>query len=180
MAVSSTQWGMTPEQVAAGQEEVALEADRGASTADSRILAVADYTYVSEPFIARFGFDRDNRLNRISLEMTQLDRCPAMLNAMREIYGQPHSETQDGDYVAKWGNLGGNDLSLTAIGGVDRHGSAGSNISCRACSGCRHDPDRYRDDIFQAFQDRCRDLGNNLTHGWFVANWEVDANCRPV
>ena len=123
-------WGLTPEQVKAGNEAAegvvpmtrfAFVTEDPASTPDSRILAVAEAepADTSQPMRARFGFDRDNRLNRVLLDLTFPEQCPEIHQQFLAIYGEPAPRDRaEAPAVLRWRDQGGNDLELRVVGGL--------------------------------------------------------------
>jgi hypothetical protein len=115
-----TRWGMTPAQVQAANPAVQLGEDRGASARDSQVLASARYSASGLTFNARFGFDANGRLNKVSLDLLDRSGCVELNGSLRSVYGEPlPGERMSFAYLARWRDeAGGNMVSLLAIGGL--------------------------------------------------------------
>lgn len=121
-------WGMTPEQAKSANEagegfvpltKFAFVTEDPASTPDSRILATAEAEPddTSQPMRVRFGFDRDNRLNRILLDLTYPEQCAEIREQFRDMIGEPAPRDR-GEMPAllRWRRVGVNDLEIRYAG----------------------------------------------------------------
>ena len=124
-------WGMTPEQAKAGNEaaqgfvpltKFAFVTEDPASTPDSRILATAEAepSDTSQPMRVRFGFDRENRLNRILLDLTFPEQCAEIRRQFLAMLGQPAPRDR-GEMPAmlRWRRVGANDLEIRYSGTLE-------------------------------------------------------------
>lgn len=124
-------WGMTPEQLKAANDagegfvplsRFAFVTEDPASTADSRILAVAEAgpDETNQPLRARFGFDSSNRLNRVLVEPAIAEQCVELHGQFLGIYGQPAARNRgEMPDVLRWRRLVGRvDIELRIVGGL--------------------------------------------------------------
>lgn len=124
-------WGQTPEQAKAGNEagagfvpltKFAFVTADPASTPDSRILATAEAepADTSQPMRVRLGFDRDNRLNRVLLDLAFPEQCPELRQQFLAMFGQPAPRDRgEMPGLLRWRNIGSNDLELRVVGRPD-------------------------------------------------------------
>lgn len=125
-----TRWGQTPEQAKAGNEagegfvpltHFAFVTDDPASTPDSRILllAEAEPEDTSQPMHVRFGFDAQNRLNRLLLDVVIVAQCTEIHRQFLALLGQPAPRDRAAmPNVLRWRSQGPNDIEVRIDGTV--------------------------------------------------------------
>ena len=85
-----TQWNMTPAEVKAASQNAAKDNDdRGLDAPNRKAQLTASYQGEATPFKAAFLFNEKNELKDVILTPINKNDCPAILDRLRNHYGQP-------------------------------------------------------------------------------------------
>lgn len=85
-----TQWGMTPDQVAAASDDAARpNADRALDIGGLKAALTAPYQGASLPFTAVFLFDGADKLRTVALNPVGAIACPVIVQALGANHGMP-------------------------------------------------------------------------------------------
>lgn len=115
-----TKWGMSPEQVikATGGKAEANN-DEGRNNPQAKALLQTPYATERFDFLAVFMFNRkSNRLQYVSLELTEPARCGEAIEQLKDRYGSPLDDTGPGlVHRLTWRDTQqGNSVEATQIG----------------------------------------------------------------